>query len=72
MDPQIVQKGSTYTYTYSSANADPPIPKGSQVQSLMMEFTQATSDAASAYFNNFYINGTLVSNKIMKDAACPW
>jgi hypothetical protein len=72
MNPQIVQHGATYTYTFSSGKADPPIPPGSQVQSVIMQFYQASSDAASAYFNNFYVNGKLVTDKIMKDASCPW
>jgi len=31
MNPQIVQHGATYTYTFSSGKADPPIPPGSRV-----------------------------------------
>jgi hypothetical protein len=72
LDPKVVKKGSTYTYTFSSAGANPPIPKGSTIVESMLEFYQASPSAASAYFNNFTINKTAIGKKIMKDAACPW
>jgi len=72
LDPKVVQNGSTYTYTYSASKANPAIPKGSIYQASYMLFYQAAPNAASAYFNNFYINGALVGNKILKDASCPY